>query len=42
MGWPDRQNMADTALPRTKAPSVVMSAMFRMEKLRNRAMAMGA
>ena len=42
MGWPDRHIMAETALPRTKAPSVVMSAIFRMEKLRNRARAMGA
>ena len=42
MGCPARHIMADTALPSTKAPSVVISAIFKMEKLRNRAKAMGA
>ena len=31
--------VADTAQPRVKAPSMVMSAIFRMRKLRNRASA---
>ena len=31
MGCPARQTMADTAQPRVKEPSVVRSAMSRME-----------
>ena len=38
-GRPATAAVADTAQPRVKAPSVVMSAMFSTRKLRNRAMA---
>ena len=38
-GCPRRANVAATAAPRVKAPLVVISAMFRMRKLRNSASA---
>ena len=38
-GCPARATVADTAHPRVKAPLVVISAMFRMRKLRNSASA---
>ena len=41
-GCPDRHIMADTALPKTNAPSVVISAIFKIRKLRNSAIATSA
>ena len=38
-GCPASATVADTAQPSVKLPSVVMSAMFRMRKLRNSASA---
>ena len=38
-GWPATAAVADTAQPSVNAPSVVISAMFKIRKLRNRAMA---
>ena len=39
MGCPARATVADTAQPKVKLPSVVISAIFRMRKLRNSASA---
>ena len=41
-GCPATARVADTAQPRVKAPSVVISAMFRTRKLRNSASATNA
>ena len=42
MGCPATAKVADTAQPKVKAPSVVISAMFSTRKLRNRASATSA
>ena len=39
IGCPPAASVTETAAPRTKQPSVVISAMFKIRKLRNRAMA---
>ena len=41
-GWPATAAVAETAQPRVKAPSVVISAMLSTRKLKNSAMATSA